>query len=238
MEHKKFNIQAGEGVSEIIFKEGKHENPKDPLPISLSGVLYAPKVFVMAKSKQFKAEECHCIINRKSLSIEFVGNERDPLSITKIKGNLIPSDLLVPFGINTDKKFKATELAKLLRRMPYLFANKEASNALANQLYNFSAKITTVLENSDDKKGNVKNLLEKSVEQSLPNGIKFHAAIFEGENKLDFEVLLCCEATSLGVEFYLDSPDLFELEMSEAERLLGEQATYFEKDFKCAVIRI
>lgn len=238
MEDEKIIVNAVPGMTELIIKKGVAENPDKPLKISISGILNAPSTFIKAKAVDFKPLECHCIVDMDSASIKFVGNERSVYQ-TVIVGSLKPTKILSTFKINADGKFKEKDLAKLLRRHPFLFDSEVKADyeKLIVALLNFSATITTTIESNTDHRGNLKNLLEKVVDQKIPGSIKFTAPIFEGEDNLTFEVFICCEATSNSVEFYLDSPELVLLEESEKKRLLNTQAQAFE-EFGCAVINI
>lgn len=236
MENEKIIINGNPGTYEVVLREGKSIDPKEPNKISISGILNSPANFLKAKTGVFTPIDSHLLVDKQNLKITFVANERDFYK-TEISGSLKPAKILGPFNINNDGKFKNTDLAKLLRRHPFLFEDKEAYNKLIIALLNFSATIQTVIESNQDQRGNMKNLIEKTVSQKIPESIKFKAPIFEGEDELTFEVFLCCEATSNAVEFYLDSPELYLLQESEKNRLLGIQAKVFE-DFGCAVIYI
>jgi hypothetical protein len=224
--------------NEITVREGKAIDPKEPKIINIHGTLTAPGRFLEAKKEDFDPKNCHLLVKKKDLTIEFYGNERD-FYRTEVKGSLVESKILKPFSINGETKFSSLGLAKLLRRHPFLFDEViiDQYNKLISTLMNFSAKIETTVENNRDNRGNLKNLLEKQVTQHVPESIKFTAPIFEGEESLTFTVFICCEASSSGVEFYLDSPELFQLWDSEAKRLMAIQANIFE-EWGCAVIEI
>lgn len=238
MEESKIVIQATSEVQEITIREGKSIDVKDPVKITLSGILNSPAKFLAAKKETFEAINCHAIVDHSKLSIVFIANEKD-FYRTEVTGSLKPAKILDPFKINAEGKFKEKELAKILRRHPFLFdvKIKDQYDKLIASLLNFSAVVTTTIESNNDQRGNMKNLLEKSVEQRIPESIKFTAPIFEGEESLTFEVFICCEATSNAVEFYLDSPELYLLQESERKKLLGAQASIFE-EFGCAVINV
>jgi hypothetical protein len=214
--------------NEITIREGKSIDPKDPVKIEISGTLRTCSDFYKPKAEQFDPQNCHVTIDVNALEIIFFGDEKDHFR-TIIKGSLKTFSLLNKFGINNEKKFSSIELAKLLRRHPFLFDDdmKVTWDKLILAMLNFKAKINTIIENEQDMKGNRKYLLEKTVEQSIPDSIVFTCPIFEGEQNLSFKVEICCEATSNDVEFYLDSPDLYILFENESRRLLKEQSDYF-----------
>jgi hypothetical protein len=238
MEQKELNLNITTDNNEIIIRQGKTIDPKEPVNINISGTLSAPAKFIDTKKDQFDPKTCNLQVDKKKLTITFYGNERS-FDRTIVSGSLKPAKILEVFNINGEKKFTNRDMAKILRRHPFLFEDKikDQYNKLIAALLNFTAKIETTIQDNQDQRGNLKMLLEKQVSQYLPESIKFHAPIFEGEECLDFTVYICCEATSSTVEFYLDSPELYQLEESEAKRLLGEQSKVFA-DWGCSVIEL
>jgi hypothetical protein len=235
MENQKIVIQVAEGVSELVLREGEALDQKEPKHIDFVGVLLAPADYMENRLKQLAPENCHLLINRNAGEITFIMDEKNPYRDC-IKGTLKKSAIIDIFGINKEKFYSDKELAKFFRKSEFYFSDTAKHSEIIKALMNFSAKVTTVIEKNADNRGNVKQLLDKSVEQTIPESFTMKCPIFEGYPDLEFEVLIGAEATSSDVKFYLESPSLFKLEEEYKRELIQKEVDRFTKVFNCPIL--
>lgn len=233
-------LEAGvNGVVELIVREGS-ALPPVPVPIpnvtTLEGNIEAPYTYLLAKKELFTPVKTLVLVNDKALSITFKTDETSKLGHT-ITGALKRSRLLGEFNINEPGTFSDKNLAKLLRRLPFLFADRNEVDKMYGSLMKFSASVQTTIENNKSNDGSVKQLFEKKVTTDLPQTLTFDTPIFEGQDSVRFTALLCAEATISGVSFYFESPELYELEEKEKKRILALNVQKFV-EYGSAVIYI
>ncbi len=228
------NVTPAEGTTTFTLLQGTAEPKEHPLQIKVDGHLHAPSRFLNAKKKKYQPVDSHIIVDENAGKITFFGND-DNIRRTEVSGSLKRFGLLDLFNLNGDKKFTPVALAKLFRKLPFMFQNEDAVKLMVNSLINFQATIQTVIETKNDQRGNTKNVLETKVEKQIPAFINFKTPLYEGEQPVEFKAVICCEATSQTVEFYLESPELYQLDISERQRLLDLQISIFS-EWGCAVI--
>ena len=236
-DQEKYNITLPDGTKELIIRHGDAPAPeKEPRSINVSGVLHAPSAFLAARKKLLDKDNCFVIAYVNTGSIEFFINEKSPY-FDVISGKLKRSKALDEFGINQNKFYFDKDLAKFFKRSSYYFADKAENDAAVKALLNFSATVSTVIENNQDNRGNVKKLLEKSVNSQVPERFTMKAPIFEGYEAIEFDVLIGAEATSENVKFFLESPELYVLEETYKRSLIEQELKHFN-DFGCPVLYV
>lgn len=236
-DNEKYNIVLPEGTKELVIRHGEAKAPeKEPKPINISGVLHAPSSFLKARIENLDPINCFVKVDMNRGFIEFFIDAKNPYS-DYIKGSLTRAKIVDDFGVNGSKTYLDKDLAKWFRKAAYYFADRSENEAAIRALMNFSATVSTVIENNQDNRGNVKKLLEKSVNSQVPERFTMKAPIFEGFEPLEFEVLIGAEATSENVKFFLESPELFTLEESYKRQLIDAEIEHFE-EFGCAILYV
>lgn len=236
-DQEKYNINLPEGTRELIIRHGDAKEPeKEPQKISVSGVLHAPSSFLKSRRDQLDPKKCFVKVDVNKGTLEFFIDAKSPFS-DYIKGSLTKSKVIEEFGINGVKTYFDKDLAKFFRKTAYYFVDKSENEAAIKALMNFSATVNTIIENNQDNRGNVKKILEKSVNSQVPERFYMKAPIFEGFETLEFEVLIGAEASSDSVKFFLESPELFTLEESFKRQLLDKEVERFE-EFGCAILYV
>jgi hypothetical protein len=234
MDKPEIKIETVPGTNEIIIREGQAKPIKDPEKINFTGHLFAPADFMENRKTLLKKDDCHLIVDNAAGSLSFLIDERCPHRHI-LNGVLKKANVISLFGINGEKFYSDKELAKFLRNNIFYFCDAAVHAKIIKSLMNFGAKITTVIENNSNNRGNVKQLFEQAVKSDVPESFNMKAPIFEGYPDLVFEVLIGAEADSAGVRFFLESPTLFKLEEEFKRQLLGVEVKRFE-EFGCAIL--
>lgn len=229
---EKISIVSNE--KEIIIREGKALPLQEPTPVTVAGVLHAPGAFLSVRKELLNKDNCHLLVDINTGAIVFIMNEKDHYK-DFIKGALHPCETIKKFGINEEKFYSDKELAKFIRKNIYYFASPETHAALVKSLMKFEATVTTVIENSNDNRGNVKQLLDKKVSSDIPESFVIKCPIFEGYEPLEFRVLIGAEASSSGVRFFLESPELYKLQEEYKRELIEKEVALF-REFGCAIM--
>lgn len=212
---------------EIIIRHGEAPSVFKPKPIVIEGDIFSPANW-HEKNRHLETNECFVIVDRKSRSIKYSSGQFQELSAT-VSGSLKVNPMIAEIGINSGKKFRPKELAKHLKKYKYYFVDAMAFTDLIKQLNNLNAKVNAVIEQTDDKRGNVRNLLDKQVESNLPSSFQLNLSLYNG-----------CTASRFFVEFYIDTSDrevFITMESSElyylvdqvAEEVLDEQLKRFDE---------
>lgn len=224
--------------NEVTIRTGAAAPINEPVSMNFTGFLYSPGDYMENKklSTLIDPKDCRLEVDYENMSVTFLVNARDKFR-DQISGKLIPSKIIKDLGVNVEKRYYGDkELAKLLRRNAMYFGDQSAGNSLIMRLNIFEAKITTIIENKDDLKGNTKKLIEKSIENELPDFFVLNLPVFEGADPQPIKVHLLADTSGSGVMFYLDSPELYILEQTESKKLIEIEIKRFE-EFGCAIIR-
>jgi hypothetical protein len=122
--------------------------------------------------------------------------------------------------------------------MRYYFPDKEQHKKIVESLMKWSAQINTVLNESQDNKGNSKFDIERRVSGvPLMNSFTIEVPIFQGYPAQKFDVEIGLDPKALQVDIFLISDDLIELEIGQREKLIESEMEKF-KDFPCSKVVI
>lgn len=229
---EKISIVSNE--KEITIREGHALPLLEPTPVTIAGVLHAPGAFLSVRKDLLNKENCHLLVDINTGAIVFIMDEKNPYK-DYIKGVLHPCKTIANFGINMDKFYSDKDLAKFIRKNSYYFASQEANASLVKALMKFEATVTTVINNTSDGRGNVKQILDQKVGIEIPESFIIKCSIFEGYETLEFPVLIGAEASSTGVRFFLESPELYKLQEEYKRELIEKEVDLFRK-FGCAIM--
>jgi hypothetical protein len=224
------------GITELTIREGAPLPMKEPIKIALSGILDAPGQFLIAKKHLYEKDNCSLIVDSTKGVLKFIINEVDPYGHF-INGSLKEAEAIQEFCINKDKKFSLHELVKLIKKTKYYFPDKQEHASIIIALQNFSAKVTTDIQNKNDNRGNTKNSLERMSQTEAPAHFKLAIPIYEGYDKISFRVDVGLDPTDADIRFFLESEDLFVLLQTEKEKLISAQVGLF-KEWGCAIVNV
>lgn len=221
-------VHVGNGISELVIRRGEATPVELPQPVVLRGTITAPGRFLVNRRKAVDPSRSHVVFNRKKGEIVLIVDEQSKRGYT-IQGVLKPNPDLVEFAINTPTMRTVAEMAKYLRMRRQFFQDKDDHRRVMRALEEFTAKSTVKVEQKDDRKGNVKEVFErKSDLSSFLDYFKLKLPLFEGYDPKVFRVEILADVTDGDVRFYLESVDLYEMEVRERESILEEEKKLFE----------
>jgi hypothetical protein len=232
----KENINITTTEKELVIREGKALELREPEKINFTGLLFAPGDFMENRKSLLKADKSNLVINEKAGEIVFTTDDKNYYKDV-FTGSLKKSSIIAEFGINDEKKFYTDkEMAKFFRKTEYYFSEVTEHKKIVAELMKFKASVDAEIVNISDNRGNVKQVYERMVKSNIPESFKMKAPIFEGYDPIEFKVLICAEADVTGVQFYLESPQLFKLEEVEKRKLIQVEEDRF-KAFGCAILK-
>ncbi len=224
-----------EGAGEHIVRTGDAPKVYDPVKVELNGNLDAPVRYFNARKdlirnlgEYFDLRRTHVILHLAELFVRLVCDEASKFG-SVITGYLRPAEHYVGLGINSGKTFSPEDLAGLLKRKLWLFADQAEGLRVIGELRNFKGEVKTDLQASKDDRGNVRNRFEVSVKSNVPVSVKMRMPLFAGQADVTFDVDINLEVRGNSVLCYLDSAWALQQMESTAIGLIREQGKVFEE---------
>lgn len=199
------------GCGEIIIREGKAVEVKEPVRVSIKGTIDAAARWLETRFDCLKEKTCHILVNREDLYISLHCNENNAYG-TFITGHLELSPEYRKFGINEGEYITHFEMAELIKMNRSHFENKSEAMKLVTELQNFKAKVDKEIEDCDNKRGDRRLLVNQAVQHNLPAAFSLVIPIFKGGEK-----------QTIAVEVYVNPADFTcTLVSAEANDLVEE----------------
>lgn len=224
------NLTAKEGVSEIIVRTGDAPKVHDPIKYSFDGNVSAPLDYFNSRKAAnvdyFDAKLAVVEVNERGCQIILRRDPKDVFAET-VSGQLKKNPDIEAIGVNTGESFKPSELAKRLKKNRIFFSAIADAMRIISDLQSLKVSAKSELEQSDDRRGNTKNVFVQSVETNMPVAFQLSMPIFNGEENVTFTVEVSFEVSGQQVLCSLDSIELTELERRYAHQLLNQQAEQF-----------
>lgn len=183
------------GVGEIVIREGKAVEQREPEQVAISGTIDAAARWLEARFDCLKEKACHVLVNRENLTISLRCNENNAYG-TAVCGRLELSPEYKRFGINAGKYITNFEMAELIKMNRSFFETKAVAMKLVSDLQNFKAKVDKEIEQQDNHRGDRRILVNQAVEHNLPEAFNLVLPIFKGTEK-----------QTVAVEVYVDPSD-------------------------------
>ena len=183
------------GVGEIIIREGKAVELKEPVKVKIQGTIDAAARWLETRFYCIKEKTCHVIVNREQLTIALQCNENNHYG-TLVVGSLTLSPEYKRFGINEGEYITNFEMAELIKMNRSFFENKSVAMKLVTDLQNFKAKVDKEIEQSNNNRGDRRILINQAVEHNLPEAFTLILPIFKGTAK-----------QTIAVEVYVNPSD-------------------------------
>lgn len=117
------------GVGEIIIREGKAVELKEPVKVKIQGTIDAAARWLETRFDCIKEKTCHVIVNREQLTIALQCNENNHYG-TLVVGSLTLSPEYKRFGINEGEYITNFEMAELIKMNRSFFDNKSVAMKL------------------------------------------------------------------------------------------------------------
>lgn len=217
-----FEISA---PGEVIIRHGEAPEVHNHERLGITGTITAPGKWL--EIRKSNAQTDHVLFDRDKCFIRYIYNERFPEG-GEIFGVLSMFSDLQAMNINSKATFTLKNLATLLKFSRIYFPDKEQHAAVISKLMNFTASVSTQLEQSSDLRGNAKNLRDKKVETNVPVEFKLNIPLYVGEGPKTFMVEVCFDTTDGGgTTVWLESVELAELLISERDRIMDAELAKF-----------
>jgi len=232
MEEQKINITLAEGQKELVIREGKAQEIKEPVKLDITGTIQSPKEWLEKRkeSNQFEAKNCHVIFSYEKMFIKLFVNETDHYrSIITGKAEVNPD--LAKFGINTDKTWTKDQLKSFLKMNRAFFRDRDENLQMVTNLEKFSASVKAQLDMHKDDRGNSKNNAEIKVDTNLNMSFILKMPAFIGQTDIEFKVEICLDVRDAGLTIWLESPELQEAIINGRKKLVDDNIDCFREEF-------
>jgi hypothetical protein len=226
----------------LLVNQEKYEELA-PKSVAISGNIEAPKEFYQKRKEWIDSLKLktHVLVNLNTSTVDLVVDENNPFDHYRVTGKMVLFKDFVDFGINTGAKLGKQKLIDLLKQNKMYFTDKKRQADLLMTFQKFVTKISTNMENSHTPDGKRKLLEEYSgsLQGFRVNGQRedfdpsfiLEMPIFVGEKSRQFTVQICLDPTNHGLEFYLESEDLWEVAKKAAAEGIENAIAPFIKDF-------
>lgn len=225
--HKAFETADGAEPIQIVVREGKANDVKEPHGLNIRGNIDSPYRFLHQRKDDILVHEAHVEVNRDEMNIELVNDEHSAYA-DRVSGYLTLSQNFKTLGVNDGEYVSNFDLADRIKKLRTLFESRDAAMRLVSELRNFKAKIERELELSDDKRGNVNIRKSQIVESNLPESLKVTVPIFKGMEPITFEVEV--EVNPNDLSCTLTSPEANDIIRTSRDNIIDEELSRIEKE--------
>lgn len=224
-----------DGVKVVEIRTGDAQKIEYPVKVEIDGVTSAPFEFFKKRILAFESAEeklhdtnrVHLLVNKEEGTLVLIMDENYEKG-TCVKGAIQLNKFLEEFKINSDRTFKANDLAKLLKTRKIWFTDPNQCGTLVHNLLHFEGQWTTRVSQVDNQRGNTLNKLERELKSEVP--LKFTLTIppFKGFENKTFDVEICVQYDGSDIKFYLESVDLMTIQHEMKVKEIEEQVKKFE----------
>ncbi len=208
----KIQINASEGTSEVIIREGKAVEVFPQKSLEIQGTLKAPADFLEHKLVNYENVKCHLRVKNSSGELQLFLNEKDGLRDV-ITGKITLNPVIAEFGVNNDHKWGINELRQFVQRKSFWFDTKDEYNKMLTSLQKFKTSVVKIYQNQQSNDGNSKLVLENQVQEAnIINSFKLKMPIYLGYEEKSFNVEIGLDVSSAETRLFLFSEELFHLQ--------------------------
>jgi hypothetical protein len=236
---EKIEIKMDGTQREMTIRTGEAPKPlplRAPEKIVLSGDIFTPGKFVEKRThtvisgmQTVHPERAIVLIHSEKKYITLMVDPENELGAA-ITGALETPRDLEAFGINTTKLWSREELAKLIKFSRIHFDSREVHAKVLDSIAKVRIKTETELQMEKDNRGNKAMGYAQSVinDNGLVREFSLFMPVFKGLKKEKFQVELCFDVSGGSVCFWLESPELKELQEETAARIMDSEAQRFQ----------
>lgn len=231
----KYVINPQPGTEELIIRHGEAAPADQPVAIILEGDIRAPYEYfrtLTERSAEQKGAGIEClIVDYEQRLIMYHFNLGSDLHASEVSGQLNLSPELNPFKINSQKAFGPKELIELFKFNKHRFADREDATNLIKGLQKWNVKVSSLLTDQDDEKGNVKYGFEQKVEGiEFLNTLRLNLPVFRNTDPQPVDVEIIVSVHGRDVRLFLISPHLHELIETEGKAIIDAEVNKFPSD--------
>jgi len=228
---EKLNLTAiPNSDGEIIIRTGSALPVEPERNESFNTILKGPAIFYHNKSKNYVWTRAHLLVDRKNYKLTLNTGEHESHGVATVTGKLNPNGELGAFKINTMKTWTAKELSDFLKMRRFFFTDREENMKIVQSLNDIKLRVVKEIESSNDFKGQKKHHFEQSVQHEFKLSFTLNIPIFYGTDPSTFKVDINLDVTDAGVQFWLESVELKELEQDMVDRLIDTELSKFGDD--------
>lgn len=230
MENEKINIQLSESEKEVIIRHGQASEPIQVVPIKLKecGTIQAPSEYWGKRKDILDHDGCRVTYSRKNKCITLNCDEKNVYGPV-VSGSLEKHPVILELGINDlDKTYTQADLIKSLRLLRPYFADPQQHVKLMKDLRNVNAKLTTIIDNADDQKGNKKDFIERQLQTNMDFSFELNVPVFVGQSKNLIRVNLIAGYQNQLLIFTMESLELVVIEESLLDQIFKTELEKFD----------
>jgi len=224
MENLSVKIEGDQ--KELIVRTGQATPPREAKEVKISGNILAPANWL--KIRKSNPNKDNVQFSRKEMKIIFT-QEEESHSGKIIVGELRINDDLKKFKINENHLWTTADLAKFLKMNRIFFADADQCSKIIAELNSLKAKIQTEIEQSQNDRGNSKQMVNVKVDSNVPLKFKLKLPVFVGFKERTFVVEICLETSDRNVQLWLESAELNEIIIGERDSIISSEIVKFEK---------
>ncbi|GAB3822270.1 hypothetical protein [Pontibacter rugosus] len=245
MKNQEVNINVSGDTKELVIRHGDAEVLRYPKTVDIAGAITAPREYLQGKKDSYLefgnlvyiSSDSSLYVDRENKELVLLLNERSEFR-DRVIGQLTVSEELELLQVNSDKRWSVQDLKRMLKQVRFMFADRDESLAIIAALEKFNATVTTSLTQHSSNRGDSHNAIERTVSGiEWRNFFTLNIPIFKGGEKKKFMVEIAVDATDANVRFFLDSPDLYDLQAQVLDQVFDEEVKYF-REWGCSVVTI
>lgn len=228
---QEINVNIEKGIKELIIRHGQAPKPVqlEPVSLTIEGVITAPSAYWAKRNHLINHDKTYVEYSRskKVIALNTAQNENYG---TTVVGRIAINPLIEKIGINDlDVSYDTVSLLKTLKLLRPLFVDKDQHTKLIAALRNTKAKLSTIIDNYDDQKGNKRDYIDRQLEMDIDLNFALLTEILVGAQKLSFDVKIVVgyNAGDQTLNFGLESIELLELINEEVDQAIERELKLF-----------
>lgn len=225
--NERVNISLDPPVREVVIRHGEAEKIYDPERITVRGDITAVSQFLLGR-KQFITDDSYMAVNWDAGIIAYFENPINKFGAVST-AYLLDAPELERWREAITERMTLEKFTQVVRQFRYYFADKQEHTKLLVALSEFSISVSTNIENSNDRRGNMNKQLLQEVHSSIPANFTLSIPLFKNMPPTTFVLDLLFEVYDNSVRFTVESVELYELQQSERVRIIQEELQKLEQ---------
>jgi len=200
MTKEEIKINVTKDCNELVIREGKALELKEPTQVSISGIITTIFIWLSIRITEIKQKSCYILVDKANLTMKLIVGELNFYKTTIIS-SLELSKEFIKFGINSEKTWDCFKLSDFIKMNRSYFVDKAKAMILVTELRNFKAKVNNELDKFKDDRANYELRKKQTVESNLPDMFQVCIPIFKGEEKIILNVEISIDPNTLECQF-------------------------------------